>query len=223
MKRVLIGSMVLLPLAACQGGISVEGTLPKDTADRVGTSLDGSLRIEDQSGELVIETAKVLLGELEIEGRTEASEFEVGPRVLELGLAGDPTSIAFSDVAAGTYEEFGFEMARGGTVAGDVDEEFGDGESIIVDGTYGGQPFSYRSGFAAELEFDLDGMRVKDGAVATITVTFDVASWFVDADGSLLDPSDSGNRSQIEGNIEASVAAHVEDEDDDDEHDDDED
>lgn len=216
---VLTGSFILV--AACQGGVSVEGGLPDDTHTREGMTLDGVLRIDRDGDELVIEQARILLSELEIEGRTESSEVEIGAQALELGLDGSATEIAFEDVSAGTYQEMSLEIARGAQISGDASEGFGDKDSIVVDGTYGGEAFTYRSGYAPELEFDLDGLRVSDGEVATVTVTFDVGSWFMNADGQLLDPADPANHDAIEANIRASVAAHVEDEDDEDEDDDD--
>lgn len=210
----------LLALAACQGNINVEGGLPQDMAEGRNASIavGDQLTIETDEAMLVVDRARMMLGELEIEGRTEASEFEVGPEVLELGLDGDATPVAISEVPAGTYKELGFEMRRGSH--GDVEDstDFGgdDPTSIIVDGAFDGEPFSYRSKYAAELEFGLGDLKVRDGETATVTVTFDVAAWFFDADGNIVDPSDPGNQSTIDGNIRDSVAAHAEDEDDDD-------
>lgn len=220
MRTILVSMGAFGLMAACQGGVSVEGGLPDDTQTRDGMTLDGALRIDRNGDELVIEQARILLSELEIEGRTESSEVEIGATALELGLDGSSTEIAFEDVMAGTYEEMSLELARGGQISGDVADGFGDQDSIVVDGSYGGTPFTYRSGYAPELEFALDGLRVRDGEVATITVTFDVGGWFVDGSGQILDPSDAGNRDTIEANIRDSVAAQVEEEDDDEEDDD---
>jgi hypothetical protein len=219
MRTQWIPVVLFAAVAGCQGGVSVEGGLPDDTQTREGMTLDGVLRIDRNGEELVVERARILLSELEIEGRTESSEVEIGARALELGLDGSSTEIAFEDVMAGTYEEMSLELARGGQISGDASEGFGDQDSIVVEGSFGGQPFTYRSGYAPELEFELDGLRVKDGDVATVTITFDVGDWFVDEGGQILDPSDAANHDAIEANIRESVAAHVED--DEDEEDDD--
>jgi hypothetical protein len=206
--------------AACQGNINVEGTLPETMAEGRDASVvvGDQLTIETDDATLVVDRARMMLGELEIEGRTEASEFEAGPEVLELGLDGEATSVAISEVPTGRYQELGFEMRRG--AHDDVTEsaDFGgeDPASIIVDGAFEGESFSFRSEYAAELEFDLGNLRVRDGETATVTVTFDVAAWFFDPDGSIVDPSASGSQSIIDGNIRDSVAAYAEEEDDDD-------
>jgi hypothetical protein len=210
------GFVLSVALVSCQGSVSVEGGLPSDTETREGMALDGALRITRGGDQLVIEEARILLSELEIEGRTEASEFSVGPEALDLGLDGRATEIAFAAVSAGTYEEIALELARGGTVSGAAADGFGADDSIVVTGSFGGEAFTYRSGYAPELEFGLDGLRVTDGETAVVTVTFDVASWFLDPDGNLLDPSDPANHDAIEAAIARSVAAHVEDEDEDD-------
>jgi hypothetical protein len=176
------------------------------------------LTIETDEATLVVDRARMMLGEIEIEGRTEASEFEAGPEVLELGLDGEATSVAISEVPAGKYQELGFEMLHGAHDDVADSDDFG-GESpasIIVDGALDGDSFSFRSEYAAELEFDLGNLRVRDGETATVTVTFDVAAWFFDPDGNIVDPSAPGSQNVIDGNIRDSVAAYAEEEDDDD-------
>ena len=214
-SQVIFTTVALLG-TGCQGGIALEGALPRDMAQGTDASIvvDGALKIAVGPDELVVDRARMSLGELEIEGRTEASEFEVGPSVLELGLDGEPTEIAISDVPAGTYQEIGFELSRGAAAS----DEFGgsDPASIIVDGTHNGKPFSYRSRYAAELEFDLGDLRVKDGQVASVTITFDVAAWFLDSNDQIIDPSGPDARKLIDANIHDSVEAYAEEEDDDD-------
>lgn len=218
--RYFIACSAIAFFAACQGNINVEGTLPETMAAGRGASIvvGDELTIETDEAVLVVDRARMMLGELEIEGRTEASEFETGPEVLELGLDGEPTSVAISEVPAGKYQELGFEMRLG--AHDDVEEsvDFG-GEkpaSIIVDGAFENEAFSFRSEYAAELEFDLGDLRVRDGETATVTVTFDVAAWFFDKNGTIVDPSAPGSQQIIDGNIRDSVAAHAEEEDDDD-------
>jgi len=214
--RYFIALPAIALLAACQGNINVEGALPDTMAEGRDASIviGDQLTIETDEATLVVDRARMMLGEIEIEGRTETSEFEAGPDVLELGLDGEPTSVAISEVPAGKYQELGFEMRRGAhdDVAESADFGGDDPASIIVDGAFEGESFSFRSEYAAELEFDLGNLRVRDGETATVTVTFDVAAWFFGPDGEIVDPSDPANQKLIDGNIRDSVAAYAEEE-----------
>lgn len=206
--------------AGCSGGVSIEGSLPSETQSRASVVeiSGGRLVVGGAGDELVVDDAKVLVGEVELEGRTEASEVSFDAMVLEIGLAGEATPVDLDDVPARKYQEIGLELARGGQVDG-LDHDFADGDSIVVNGTYAGEAFTFSSGWAPEIEFDISGLRVRDGEDAQITITFDVAAWFVDGDGGVLDPSDPDNADQIESNIASSIDAEIEEEGEDDDDD----
>ena len=82
---------------------------------------------------------------------------------------------------------------------------------LAVHGTWAGSSFTYVSGVHPELEFKLSPpVDVPEGGEASVGVEFDLASWFVAADGSVLDPTVEANRPAIDENILASLAAHAE-------------
>jgi hypothetical protein len=185
---------------ACNGNgnLQVDGRLAETSASQ-GT--ESSLPLGD--GTLVIERASVAVSEIEFEGGEEEDELEaeVGGGTIDLALDGSKTKVTADSVESGTYHTLGMELRSGG---------------IVVDGTYAENAFTYRSNVNPELEFRLDPpVEVPAGGDAAVGVEFDVASWFVAADGSVLDPSDEANRDAIEASIRASMAAHAEIEDDD--------
>jgi hypothetical protein len=193
--KILIGSVLSLT-AGCNGTgtLKLEGKLSEASVSE-GSSAQ-SLPVGD--GTLVVTSARISVSELEFEGGDESDkmEAELGGGVIDLALDGTPTSVAAESVEAGSYHTFGLELRKGGPGA------FGGAEpaSIIVEGTYAGREFSYRSGVAPELEFPI-AIDVPEGGEARAAVPFDVAAWFVGSDGAVLDPADPAARSTIEGQI----------------------
>ena len=90
-------------------------------------------------------------------------------------------------------------------------------------GTYNGTPFLFRSREDFELEIELEPELVITGdeTSAELTIAIDLSSWFVDANGNTVDPSDPANLGLINNNIERSFDAFEDRYDDDDDDDDD--
>jgi len=182
--------------AACNGNgnLRVDGHLSEASASQGSV---GSLPLGD--GTLVVERASVSVSELELEGAEEDSdelEASVGGGTIELALDGSKTKVAANSVESGVYHTLGMELRS---------------RAIAVEGTYGENSFTYVSDVSPELEFAISpAVEVPAGGEASVGVEFDVASWFVAADGSVLDPTDEANRPAIEENILASMAAHAE-------------
>jgi hypothetical protein len=194
-RKVLVCSLVSAALGCTGSGkLKLEGKL-SETSVSEGSSAR-SMPVGD--GTLVIERARISVSELEFEGGDESDELEseLGAAVIDLALDGTPTAVTAESVEAGDYHTFGMELRRGGP--GDFAGT--DPASIIVDGTYAGREFSYRSAIAPELEFPI-AVNVPEGGEARAAVPFDVAAWFVGADGVVLDPADPAARSTIESRI----------------------
>lgn len=195
------------------GTVRIDTSLAESAALQGASQVGATLRIPTQTpvvsgGGLVIESVRIAVSEVELEGEEEGDEeFEMGERVVSVALDGAPTEIVADRVSAGTYQELGLELMVGGF------DEFAGAEpaSILVQGSFDGAAFTYRSTVAPELEFNLASpAEVREGGEARIAVTFDVAAWFLAGDGSALDPRDSANRDWIEGSILASMAAYAE-------------
>lgn len=169
----------------------------------------------------------LVLSEIELE-RVEATEcatgidvddceeFELGPLLLELDLNGGVEQFVSAMVPAGMYDELEFEIDKP-----DDDEpadstfvatnpQFED-VSIRVEGTWNGEPFLFVQDIDAEQELDLSPpLTIEgDGDALNLTLLLDLSTWFVKADGSLLDPRSAldgqVNESLVEQNIQSSL------------------
>jgi hypothetical protein len=195
------------------------------------------ITIEGGGNTLVIDQVRVVLGEIELRqaeecddtrsgdsrsgsgvSGSECSEVELDPLLVDVPLNGTAILDLGALVPAGTYRELEFTIEsadddRGAEAAFlRAHPEFR-GVSIRVDGTFNGQPFTFKSALEAEIEAEFNTPLVvtADNPIS-LTLSVDVASWFKAADGSVLDPSSAANALRIAQNIALSFAA-FEDED----------
>ncbi len=112
-----------------------------------------------QSDTLSIETVKIMMKNVELfsgssdegEEHEDSEEVELGPFVVNLNLNGSINTIALSNVPEGTYNGVKFEIHRLYRTEASLDSEFIDstcgerGYSVIVKGTYFGNPFVFKS------------------------------------------------------------------------------
>jgi hypothetical protein len=203
----LVGSVLCAGCGGPEGTVRVDAALAKSEALLKAAQVGTTLELPTGAGSLIVERVRIAVSEVELEGEEEdGEEFEMGERVVEVALDGAPTEVVAQAVPEGSYQELGMELMVGG-----FDELGGDEPaSILVEGTYDGAPFTYRSTVAPELEFNLGkAAEVRQGGEARIAVTFDVAAWFLSGD-TALNPTDPVNRQTIESNILSSMAAHAE-------------
>ena len=86
------------------------------------------------------------------------------------------------------------------------------GVSVRVDGTFNGQPFTFKSALEAEIELEFrNAFVVSASEPRNLTISVDVASWFKSADGTVLDPTNGANALRIGQNIGFSFAAFGDD------------
>ncbi|HCU10735.1 MAG TPA: hypothetical protein DGB72_01250, partial [Gemmatimonadetes bacterium] len=85
------------------------------------------------------------------------------------------------------------------------------GKSVRVEGTYKGTPFVFTSAVRAGLEMEFSPPLVIDATTMNATVTLDVAKWFLDGSGAVIDPNTATAGSNalqvIEDNIRRSFHA----------------
>jgi len=191
--------------------------------------------VTDGSNTLVINQVQLVLREIELKLVEETSgcsgsendgceKLELGPILLDLPLGGaGGAARSFSvPVAAGSYDEVGFEIHKpSGDDASDAafvqaHPDFA-GVSVKVDGTFNGQAFTYVSDLDAEEEIGLNPPLVTTDATATdLTLFVDLDKWFRDGTGNLLDPASANaglaNEAVVESNIRGTLHA-FEDED----------
>src|SRR5256714_2395725 len=89
------------------------------------------------------------------------------------------------------------------------------GKSVRVAGTFRGTPFVFTAPVRAKLEMDFDPPLVIDATTRNATVAIDVRKWFLNSDGSVIDPTaappGSSNIALIENNIRRSFHAFEDD------------
>lgn len=141
--------------------------------------------------------------------------FESEPILVSLPVDGTTFQDVSINVPAGAYDEVEFDIH----VVSDADTAFlaanqtMDGKSIVVEGTYNDNPFTFETNMSQEQKFMLTpNLVVGDGDPATnVTIRFDVSTWFVDQQGDLFDPATAStgqpNESVAEENIQNSIKA----------------
>jgi hypothetical protein len=198
------------------------------------------LELNDGLNTLVIESAELVMRELEFE-RAETfgcdleldddacEEFEIGPFLVALPLDGSVSQEITAVVDTGTYDEIEFEIHK--VEDSDLDflaanPEF-TGISIRVTGTYNGEIFEYTSKIDEEQEIELTSPLVvtETSGPVNVTLTIDVSTWFADGAGSLVDPRTGNdgmpNESLVTDNVRFSIEGFRDDDHDGISHDDD--
>lgn len=240
-RSALIFPFGIVILAACADSTTGAGRPAPVTVSVTGRSaattpsaLAAAVPITVQNGgnTLVIDQVRVVLAEIELKlpdaecsgsgsgssGRgNDCAEIELDPRLIDVPLAGTVTLDLGVLVPAGTYRELEFKIEN-------VDDDTGPegallranpdirGASIRVDGTFNGQPFTFKSALEAEIESEFNAPLVVSAEnPLNLTISIDVASWFKGAGGTVIDPSNALNALQIGQNIRASFAAFEDD------------
>jgi hypothetical protein len=216
--------------------------------DGAAASLTPTLSVEQSDGQgnaLVLDSVQVVLREIELERMNdddcddvpEASdddceEFEAGIRLLHLPLDGSVEQLVQIRPPADVYDELEFEIHK----PDDDDQEGRDfiaehpnfeDVSVRVKGTFNGEEFLFLQDLNEEQEIELSPpLEVgPDAGPVNVTLRLDVTTWFVAADGSLVDPTSANeggpNENLVEENIENAIEAFEDDDRDGDDDDDD--
>jgi hypothetical protein len=119
-----------------------------------------------------------------------------------------------AEIPEGIYDEIELDVHK---VSDSDDPAFLDAHpdmlrvSVRVRGTWNGEAFTYTSDLDEEQEIELSTPITvgADGAEVGVTLSLDLASWFVDGSGNLIDPRtalDGGaNDGVVEENIKRSI------------------
>lgn len=204
-------------------------------------SADAGIRVAVGSDSLVIRRAQMVLEEIEFESedrscrrrmaaagvdtvnidRERVREFcdgfevEFGPIVVDLPTGSGVNEGVTLHAPPGLYDELKFEIEPLDDHGGRSEDRYGRpgprDASIVVEGTFNGEPFVYLSDLEAEVEMDFyPPLEVRPGGF-NVTIRVDVASWFTTDNGQLIDPSSANaggpNQAEVERNILASLAA----------------
>jgi len=152
---------------------------------------------------------------------SECPSIHAGPVLVDLPLDGSTKLILDGLVPAGTYTGL---RAKLEAVESDDDgaNDFltahpgFQGVSVKVVGVFtdaGGtdHPFTFTSGVEAEISVDFASPVTVDASSKNLTVDVDVSTWFKDASGAVIDPTNAENESAIERSIRASFRAFEDD------------
>ena len=193
----------------------------------------GEITIDDGAHVLVIESAEVVLGEIEFElaegltgcgedeGKIEGSEdddceeIEAGPLLLPLPLDGTNSEEVLVSIPPGTYDEIEYDIHRLDDDPADLaflaepGHEGLDGVSVRVTGRWDGVPFTYTTDLDVEVEMDLGMMEITAGTDYNVTLLVDVESWFYDGIA-LTNPNEALVGQQYEELVESRIEASIE-------------
>ncbi len=179
------------------------------TSGSVSLSLTPPITNKVSQGEIVLDTVKILLGDIKIrhQGGTLENNMHLGTMVVYLSTTEMTTDFTVEDVPAGNYDRIRFEVHKCGGSETPPDPEFREGSdaslrySVIVKGTYNLIPFTYKSTKSAHQDIKLETpIIVEANSTANLTITVDPLSWFYINDVA-LNPSDTANENDIDNNI----------------------
>lgn len=229
--KILVAAVLTTFIAAGCSISDSNNNAPKPVNVNMQVATAGSAPVAPKatSSHVTLSSVKMLVEELELESVEEDSlDFEIENQVIQLPLDGSPYQLAAADIAPGMYDEFEMEIEGLDDDDNVNDPDFTEGSeetSIIIEGSYNGEDFSFQSEEDFEIEFEFNPPIQIDENTTNVDINLivDINSWFLDEAGNDLDPTDPDNKEQIEENIEKSFKAEKDEDDLDDEEDDDDD
>lgn len=239
--RVALGVFMLALLVGCDDGDvtgpaagatkTVSLSVGVKAAPATSASLFAQgLELNDGTNTLIIESAELVLREIEFE-RVESfgcdddvpgddddcEEFETGPFLVSLPLDGSVSTQLTAQVDTGHYDEIELEIHKpDDDTAQDIEflnqhPSFVD-VSILVTGSYNGRSFSYITDLNEEQEIELTDPLIvtTESGPVNVTLILDLSTWFLDpVGGTFVDPTTAlkgqPNEQLVEDNIEASI------------------
>lgn len=211
------------PVTLSLSGVS---SAPAATAGMSGPSL--SVTATTGTNTVVITKAQVVLSHIELSQNESAScvttgddreceEMKVGPMLVDLPVTPTVTPTITVTLPAGTYRQFEAQVRApnagepGAAEFLAANPTFA-GKSLHVEGTYNGTPFTYDGAPQAEIEIPFNPpLTVATSSPNNVTLHVDISSWFKDASGNVINPTDPANALTIVQNIKKSFHAFEDD------------
>ena len=207
MKRIMTAMLASLALAGCSAGTTGEVKLGVDVAP-LSAALTSSTSA-DGSSDLVLSRVRVLVAHAKVgyTGGQQSSDgpaAEKGPYVIELTADeiknGAHRDFSLGSLPTGTYGGAEIEIQPLDDSADTSDASLADfvssGASVLVEGTYQGNAFSFAGHFLAEQGTDGD-VTIDAATPVSLAMTVDTSAWFTDSEGALVDPSDTAQHDAI--------------------------
>jgi hypothetical protein len=227
-RRALWLAPVALALAACHGTSPAARPVSLSLATGSGvtpTSVAADLQIGTGANSLTISGAQMVLARIELSPNgtcattgeeDDCDELQAGPGLVTLPVDGTTKVILDALVPPGTYDAL---HAKLDAVTPDDDEtgaaaflalhpDF-QGVSVKVTGSFTdasnmAHSFTFTSDVDAEIAAMFNPAVTVGASTSNLTIAVDVASWFKDATGAAIDPTNAANADAINNNIRAS-------------------
>lgn len=203
-----------------EGALSVNFKLvggPSAVAPAFSASLFAAPPVDGSNGTLVFTDIRLVVDEFKLEqdegacdaaGTEGCEDFEASPHFVTIPVDGGDVGVATEQVPDGTYLELKFETkapnggdAESTTLLQEIQQEFADWPteaSMLIVGTFtptGGAAVLFRVYFYAEVKVELafDTPLVIDAGSTSqsVTVLINPDIWFINADGTVIDLSQS--------------------------------
>lgn len=202
MNRSFIMGVALCALAGCSSG---EVKLGVDVAPIKVAATSTSADSTDTTGfaertALELTRVRLLVAHAKVGyagGRgCDSDETEIGPQVVDLSadeiLNGAHREFDLGNLPSGTYRGAEIEIMPLEADQDASDEVFADfkktGASMLIDGFYLGNPFTFSGRWLAEQGTDGE-VELDEATPLNLTMTVDSSSWFKDAESVTLDPT----------------------------------
>jgi hypothetical protein len=209
MVRSLSALVALALLAGCSSGevkVGVDVAPVAEASARLvstDTELVDSVTVADE-GTIALERIRVLVSSVQVGSGCHDGSEEAGPFVVDLAgealQQGAHRDYTLGSVASGEYEEATLAIAPLSDEADASSAELTDfrdaGASLLINGSYAGKPFQFAGHFRAE-QGSGGPVSIDPAGAVVLAMTVNPASWFLDADGQALDPTDPAQHSAI--------------------------
>lgn len=187
------------PIGSAASAIVVGGIT--GSVNAAGASDQATTGTSAAAGDLVIERVRLLVAHAKVGytgGGADGADAEAGPFVIELSkdeiAKGAHREFSLGQLEAGTYGGAEIEImppdGQGSSSDPSFPEFIARGASVLVSGTYQGKAFDFAGHFLAEQGTDGE-VTIDPSTPVSLAMTVDPSSWFKDASGALVDPSDA--------------------------------
>ena len=186
------------------------------------------LVITSGDSQIVLESVQLVLRKVRLEGASsepcpddtegdpQCGELEFGPVLFDLPLNDGAEPLVDAAVSLGSYTRLGFQLHRPTDATDDADflaehPEF-QNVSIRAVGTFNEEPFTFTTDLTVAQNLALaEPVEVTVDGELPLTLLVEVADWFVDGAGGLVNPADANaggsSESQVEQQIRESFRA----------------
>ena len=227
----LVGCTGTAPKASQPISLSITTRSPS-TSSLPTASASASIQIGTGANSLTINQAQVVLSRLELSPsgscatageKDDCDELQAGPALVDLPVDGTTKLVLDGAVAPGSYTAL---RAKLDAVTPDEDEPGASaflvahpdwkGISVKVTGVFTDaksqtHDFTFTSEADAEIEAAFQPAITVAAGTSNLTVSVDVASWFKDETGAVIDPTDPANAHAIDHNVQRSFRTFEDD------------